>query len=723
MKTLLRWLVKVWFRFSAEGAEALETPGPVLLAPNHVSWLDWLFLGVCLPNDWRFATSSTTAQRTWIHRRVMVNRRTFPIDAASPYAARRMAEYLATGGRLVLFAEGRISDTGSLMKLFEGTGFLLQRTRAKVVLCQLRGAERVRWVNHGGWRRWRPRVSAHFKGPMLPPTMEGARRSVARARLTSWLRDQMVLHQFEVEQRAGPVNLLAAVVAAAREQPSKIILEDSSWTTLNYRRLLLGAAVLKGEWLRLWGVRPRGAAPERIGFLLPNVNAAPVTLLSLWAAGRSAALLNFSAGVPSMIQCARIGGVRRVVTSRSFLERARLDLAPFAAAGLELVYLEDIRQKVGRAARISAWLASRWRCGAGLAAAGLAADDTAAILFTSGSEGAPKGVELTHGNVLANVRQALAVFDVEDNERFFNALPLFHSFGLGPCLMLPLMRGLYTFLYPSPLHYRVIPQGIYDRHCTVMVGTNTFLNGYARKAHPYDFHSVKYLIAGGEKLQEATYDLYLRRFGVRALEGYGATECSPVVTINTRVDVRPGSVGRFLPGIDWRLEPVEGAPEGGRLWVRGPNVMKGYTDVGQNARFLAGAGWYDTGDLASVDADGFVHLLGRLKRFVKISGEMVSLTAVEEALAGAFPQFGARCEVAVVARPDVERGEALVAFTNEARLRVEDLRPAIQAKGLSNLAVPRELQWLREIPKLGSGKVDHRQLIEVAGKAAETAGS
>jgi acyl-[acyl-carrier-protein]-phospholipid O-acyltransferase/long-chain-fatty-acid--[acyl-carrier-protein] ligase len=340
----------------------------------------------------------------------------------------------------------------------------------------------------------------------------------------------------------------------------------------------------------------------------------------------------------------------------------------------------------------------------------LSADAAAVIVFTSGSEGVPKGVELTHKNVLSNIRQMLAVTDLTDRDRAFNCLPLFHSFGLTVGTFLPLVRGLYVFLYPSPLHYRVVPSVLYDRDCTVFLSTNTFLNGYARKAHPYDFRSIRYLFAAAEKLQETTALAWSQKFGVRILEGYGATECAPCISVNTPLEPRNGSVGRLLPGMEHRLEPVEGVTEGGRLFVRGPNVMKGYLNPDANAKFLALDGWYDTGDIVSVDADGYLHIRGRMKRFAKVSGEMVSLTAVEDALAGAFPQYGLHCQIAVITRPDEGKGEALIAVTNEPKLTLDEIRDAIKAKGLTNLSTPRELKVVKEIPKLGTGKVDHRGL-------------
>jgi acyl-[acyl-carrier-protein]-phospholipid O-acyltransferase/long-chain-fatty-acid--[acyl-carrier-protein] ligase len=374
-----------------------------------------------------------------------------------------------------------------------------------------------------------------------------------------------------------------------------------------------------------------------------------------------------------------------------------------------------VRSGLSGAGRLTAFIRNLFAPGARLGAAPLRPGDSAVILFTSGSEGTPKGVVLTHRNLLANIRQALAVIDLTDGDRFFNAMPIFHSFGLTAGTLFPLVRGCPTFLYPSPLHYRTVPALVYDRASTVLLGTNTFLNGYARRANAYDFNSVRFLFAGAEKVQASTFETWSRRFGVRILEGYGATECSPFVSVNTRMHPSDGSVGRFLPGIDHRIEAVPGVGTGGRLFVRGPNVMKGYLNAEANARFQELGGWYDTGDVASVDANGFLHLHGRLRRFAKISGEMVSLTAVEDALDGAFPQYGMRCKVAVLARPDEERGEALVALTDEPRITLGDVRAAVRAKGLGNLCAPRELVLVARLPLLGSGKIDYPALASEAG--------
>ena len=702
MKTLFRFLLRLLFRFRAYNLDPLKTPGPVLLIPNHCSWIDWLFLWVCLDEDWKFVTSSITAQTSWLHRKLMINQYTFPIDTSSPYAVKRMAEFLQGGGRLLLFAEGRLSRTGNLMKLFDGTGFLIFKTKAKVITACLRGAERLPYSPNPDWKKWFPNVTAHFSAALVAPELGEISTGQARMRLTAWLRDQLVRQQFEVEMTLGAQNIFSAVAETAGKRPGFIILEDATSQRLTYRKLMVGADVLASA---LQGIVE---GSERVGLLLPNVNATPVTILALWSLGKVPALLNFSSGMPTMLACTQLAGLKNIVTSRAFLERAKLNVDEFLKAGIRVVYLEDVRTGITGSQKLLTLLKHVFNWSA--IGNRQPASSPAVIVFTSGSEGVPKGVELTHGNILANIRQMLAVTDFTDRDRLFNCLPLFHSFGLTVGTFLPLLRGLYVFLYPSPLHYRMVPSLLYDRDCTVFISTNTFLNGYARKAHPYDFRSLRYLFAAAEKLQEATALAWSQKYGVRILEGYGATECAPCVSLNTPLEPRYGSVGRLMPGMECRLEPVEGVAEGGRLFVRGPNIMKGYLNADANAKFLALGGWYDTGDIVSVDADGYLHIRGRMKRFAKVSGEMVSLTAVEDALAGAFPQYGLRCQVAIITRPDEDKGEALIAVTNEPKLTLTEIREAIKAKGLTNLSTPREVIVVKEIPKLGTGKVNHREL-------------
>ncbi|MSR66726.1 MAG: AMP-dependent synthetase [Pedosphaera sp.] len=695
-------MLRVLFRFRSTNTEVLKTPGPLLLLANHVSWIDWLFILADLDGDWRFISSSTTAQTSWLHRYLMVNERTYPIDPGSPYSLKRVAEHLAAGGRFLIFPEGRLTQTGSLMRIFEGTSLLLQKSRARVIFCYLRGTERVLFSPHSGWKKIFPKISAHYSEVKQPPVITGLSGLETRRRLTHWIRQEMITQRFDVEMELGPSTVLLAAAEAARTHPHADALEDASYKSLTFREVFVRADLLAGRWAELC------SADARVGVLLPNVNAAPIVFLSLWIAGRVPAVLNFTTGTAMMIACIQLAGLRRIITSRAFIERQKMDLSPFEMAGIQFLFLEEVAQQIPPSSKLARALVHRFLPWTQMRYTPFA--DTAVILFTSGSEGQPKAVELTHRNLLANIRQILSAADISDRDRFFSCLPLFHSAGFVIGMLLPLIRGIYCFLYPNPLHYRLVPMLFSDRNCTILISTNTFLNGYARKAHSYDFRSLRCLFAGAEKVQESTAAIWGRRFGVRILEAYGATECSPIVSFNTPCDTIPGTAGRLLPRIEWKLESVEGVPEGGRLFVRGPNIMKGYLNPEANAQFQALGGWYDTGDIVRVDADNCIHVLGRLKRFAKISGEMVSLTAVEEALAGAFVHLGANTEVAIATRPDADKGEILIAITNSPALTLEEIRTAIRSKGLTNLCLPRELKLVRDIPKLGTGKVNHREL-------------
>ncbi len=333
------------------------------------------------------------------------------------------------------------------------------------------------------------------------------------------------------------------------------------------------------------------------------------------------------------------------------------------------------------------------------------------MLFTSGSEGLPKAVLLSHRNLLSNCAQLGAVIDFSARDVILNVLPLFHVFGLSAGLILPLTSGMYTFLYPNPLHYKVVPELVYELNATVLFGTNTFLAGYARTAHPYDFYSVRYVFAGAEKLQEDVRQLWLDKLGIRILEGYGATETSPVIAVNTPMHYRAGTVGRFLPGVEWRLEPVEGVT-GGRLHVKGPNVMLGYYLPERPGELVApascyGEGWYDTGDVVEVDAEGFVTVLGRMKRFAKVAGEMVPLDGIEKLAAKVWPGY----RHAAVALPDGRKGEKVVLVSECPSAELSALHEAARADGLPELWLPHQVLFAEALPLLGSGKLDYSKLL------------
>ena len=479
------------------------------------------------------------------------------------------------------------------------------------------------------------------------------------------------------------------------------ILEDVQRQPLTYSKLVAGSFALGRK------ITSGTKEGEAVGVLLPNVSAVVVTFFGLQAFGRVPAMLNFSVGAKPILSACDSAQIKTVITSRNFVKMGRLeDLIAGMEEKVRLIYLEDILDNLEPMDKVYGFLCTRF-------ARHIHnrqkqnPHDPAVILFTSGSEGAPKGVVLSHANLMSNIVQLSSRVDFNRQDIVFNCLPMFHSFGLTGGTLLPVLSGVRTFLYPSPLHYRIVPELVYSSNATIMFGTDTFLNGYARKADPYDFYKMRYIFAGAERVKEETKELYANRFGVRILEGYGATETAPALALNSPMHMKDGTVGRLLSGIEYRLEDVPGVDEGGRLYVKGPNVMLGYYKE-DNPGVLQPPedGWYDTGDIVSIDDAGYVKILGRAKRFAKIAGEMVSLTSVESMLTKIYPDH----EHAVIAIPDARKGEQIILVTTNKEAKRPDISKYASENGVSELSVPKTILPIDKMLVLGSGKTDYTAL-------------
>lgn len=703
---ILRGCLRLVYRVRVTGLEHYAEAGPrVLIVANHSSFLDGLLLAAFLPDRLTFAVDTYIARRWWV-RPFLKLVDVLTVNPANPYSIKSLIRYLEGDRKAVIFPEGRITVTGSLMKIYHGPGLVADKSGAMLLPVRIDGAQYTPFSRLRGRvrLRWFPQIRLTILPPRplrIPAEVRGRDRRRVAGRVLADIMTEMMFVTSPYRQ-----TLVQALLDARRlHGGGRIIAEDIERQPISYDQLLVRAFVL-GRMMAT-----ATAAGERVGVLLPNTLATLYTFFGLQLYRRVPAMLNYSAGAQAVLTACQVSGVRTVYTSRRFIEAARLPaLVERLAEQLQVVYLEDLRAQLGIVARLRGWLAGRFARLASYAAAGGGSDPhaPAVVLFTSGSEGQPKGVALSHANLLANYYQIAARVDFSANDVVLNALPLFHSFGLTAGTLLPLAAGMRMFLYPSPLHYRIVPEIAYDINATVMFGTNTFLAGYARYAHPYDFYSLRYVFAGAEKLKDETRRVWMERFGVRVMEGYGATETSPVLAINTAMDYRPGTVGRLLPAVELRLDPVPGIEQGGRLSVRGPNIMLGYYKVDRPGVLMppatdAGGGWYDTGDIVSVDDDGFVTIAGRARRFAKIGGEMVSLTAAEELASRAWPDAAH----AIVALADSQKGEQLVLVTTHADAERGAMLTCARTQGVPELCVPRRIVCVLSLPLLGSGKIDY----------------
>jgi acyl-[acyl-carrier-protein]-phospholipid O-acyltransferase / long-chain-fatty-acid--[acyl-carrier-protein] ligase len=701
-------LFRALFRTEVRGLENLPPAGTrMLIAPNHVSLIDGPLLHAVLPIDATFAVD-TGISKAWWAKIFLKMVRHITIDPTKPLGARDLIKLVAASEPVVIFPEGRITVSGSLMKVYDGTAMIADKADAVVVPVRIEGAQRshLSYLKNGEIKRsWFPKVTVTILPPVkldVDASLKGkTRRNAAGAAL------QDVMIEALVKNAMLDQTLFEALAHAYRDRDTgKVLIEDPLGTKLTYRKLLLGAQVLSRK------LEEGTAAGENIGVLLPNSAGVAVVFMALQSIGRVPAMLNFSAGPVNVLAAMKAAQVTTVLTSQAFIEKGKLDRLMAAIEGqARVVYLEDVRATVTSVDKIKGLLD-------GIAPrVPRTANDPAVILFTSGSEGTPKGVVLSHRNILANAAQALARVDANANDKVFNVLPVFHSFGLTGGLMMPMLAGIPIYMYPSPLHYRIVPELIYQTGATILFGTDTFLTGYARSAHAYDFRTLRLVIAGAEPVKDRTRAVYMERYGIRLLEGYGVTETAPVLAMNTPMANRVGTVGRMSPLMEARLDPVPGIEEGGRLSVRGPNVMLGYLRA-ENPGVLEplADGWHDTGDIVAIDAQGFIAIKGRAKRFAKIAGEMVSLSVVEAIAAGLWPQAAS----VAVSIPDPRKGERIVLLTTQKDAERSAMQRQAKVQGAPELAVPAAIIVVDKVPLLGSGKTDY---VTAKTLAEESAGA
>ena len=711
LRSAVYFLLNSVYKIKLQGMENYsKAEGPTVIVANNNSFLDPLLLAAFLPEDIVFMVDSTIAKRFWV-RLLLKYVHHIPVDPTNAIAVKTIIDKVKKGTKVVIFPEGRMSTTSGIMKIYPGPAMVIERSGAQVLPIFIQNTQYSRWSYYGRKLRHLP-SNLEYIINIMPPrkftlseNLKGRNRRYKAEDKVYDLMLEMKVKSFNLQHTIFRC-LIEAVDLARR---STRALEDMTRKTVSFGKLLIGSFLLGRKFTQF------SKEGEFIGLMLPNVNAIALSIFGLMAYGRVPAMINFSAGIKNILLALKVSQVKVIITSRAFIEKAELSsiIEAINKTDTKIIYLEDIQKTITLRDKIIAVAqAASPHQAYKITCKDRNPDNPAVILFTSGSEGAPKGVVLSHKNLNMNRYQMSSLIQMGLQDKFFNALPMFHSFGLACGLFIPILNGASVFLYPSPLHYKAIPELVYDRNANVFFGTDTFLNAYGKQAHPYDFYNIKYIGIGGEKLKDETFALWTEKFGIRILEAYGTTEASPVVSFNTPMYYRRGTVGKLLPCMEARLEKVEGVKEGGRLFIKGDNIMLGYLkedNPGVIQRLKDG--WYDTGDIVDFDSDGFVVMKGRAKRFAKIAGEMVSLTAVEFAMTEIWPDI----RHAIISKPDAKRGEQLIAYTQKQDADLKVLQQALKDKGFSELWIPKVLRIVEEIPLGGTGKTDYIKL-----KADET---
>lgn len=689
------------YRITGRGIRAARgAQTPVIYLVVHQSRIDPALMLSLLPSDTLHILDPVSAGAGWLEPwRDLA--RTIAFNAEHVFVSRRLVRHLKGKGRLAVYIPDAVEPDTRDFRLYRAVARIALQAGASIVPVFVSGARHL----HSSLtpvefapRKLLPRLTVTALESI--PMAALLERSGTPTTASNALFDRVA----EVRATAGGLErtpfeaLCDAVDVFGTDHPA---LEDVLSGKMTYGRLLTGARILGHR------LASATAPGEAVGVMLPNANAVAVTVAGLFSASRVAAMINYTAGEANVTTAVRTAMIRAVVSSRSFVEKAGLAdiVAAAERGGARVIWLEDIQKSLTAWEKVAGALMRKRPIAA------QAPEQPAVILFTSGSEGTPKAVVLSGSNLVANAMQIQARIGFSRQDKLFNVLPVFHSFGLTGGTILPLLTGVRLFLYPSPLHYKLIPETAANARPTILFGTDTFLGGYARSAKDTDFASLRLVVAGAEPVRADTRRVWRERFGAEIVEGYGLTEAAPVVAVNSATHGREGSVGRLLPGLRMRLEPVEGIADAGRLWISGPNIMKGYITADRPGEILPLAnGWHDTGDIVAVDRDGFIFIRGRAKRFAKIAGEMVSLGAVEMLVAALWPED----HHAAVSLPDKRRGERIVLVTTAAVADLTSLKRHSRNLGASDLMIPQDVVLVDEIPLLGTGKIDYASARAIA---------
>lgn len=704
LRLIVKFVMRLFFKVRVKGWENWENAGDgVLIAPNYVSFIDPLILAVFLPEKVPFAIERRLTKKRFVSFFLPVAD-THILDADAPLSLKYFLNLLKNGGRCVIFPELQPTTIGNPMKVSPGVAMIADRTKAKILPIHIKGTERTPFsrIQHKRGVRFFSEVTITIfpvKSLDIPEGLTGSKRNAAAGRALERIMDEASLYARRKEKPFWDILLDARSEFGGNVR----IFSDAGAKPVTYNGFITRVLLIEDA------LRRQNFGEENIGVLLPTSLGGVITMYALQKLGMVPAMLNFSLGPRALVNCCRTACLKTVISSRKFITLGKLEALSHAIedAGIRIFWLEDVAPLITTGKKLSAALRTPFLRSRPVTPG--ATEKPAVIIFTSGSEGAPKGVVLSYKNLNTNHAQMFTRVDFYRSDRVLNAMPIFHSFGLCGVFM-PVSLGFFVYLYPSPLHYKTIASICYDERITLLFATDTFLAGYAKAAGDnYDFSTMRLLVQGGEKLKPSTQQVWFERFDTRITEGYGVTEASPVVANNYFAHHKSGTVGTIVAGLEYRLEPVEGVSEGGRLWLKGDSIMLGYLRI-TNPGVLEPVrdGWYDTGDIVSIDEEGYVTILGRAKRFAKIGGEMISLAAIEEAMFELWPDDNH----AVTMLHGANR-ETLTAVTTRADMKRDELRQRLSDIGMAEIAIPKKLIYMENIPLLGNGKTSYVELDEM----------
>jgi acyl-[acyl-carrier-protein]-phospholipid O-acyltransferase / long-chain-fatty-acid--[acyl-carrier-protein] ligase len=715
----VRLLIAVLYRVRVLGAKHVPARGGVLLVSNHVSLMDGFLVGWAARHRHVRFMIWRPYYNHWAFRGVLRALRTIPVDLGGPRAMtaaiQSARKELEAGHVVCIFAEGSVTRTGNLLPFKRGMEKILEGLDVPAIPVHLDRVWHSIFSFAGGQffgkmpRRWPYRVTVSLGAPLAAPATAWAARQAVQ---------ELGSEAAQLTREPG-ATLPARFVRLARRHWGKFAMADSTGRELTYGRALTASVLLAAE------VRRRADSERMIGLLLPATVGGALANLGVSLAGKVPVNLNFTGGKESMAYAAAQCEIRTVITSKVFLAKAKLE-APEGS-----VYLEDILASIGKTAKLWALVKARLAPGRWLTPKG-DPDSLATVIFSSGSTGVPKGIMLSHFNLMTNVDAVLQLFSLDQRDRIIGVLPLFHSFGFMATIWLPLFTGGGVVYHPNPTDAKVIGELIHKYKGTFLLSTPTFCGTYMRKCTREQFASLRFVVVGAEKLREPLRKEFEETFGIDLLEGYGMTEMSPVIAVNTpgfregkeiQIGTRHGTVGLPIPGVAVRVvdpDTMQQLPPGheGLLLVKGPNRMLGYLNDPARTAQVFKDDWYITGDMAKVDEDGFLAITDRISRFSKVGGEMVPHLLVEELIGKACGD--APC--AVTGLPDERKGERLAVLYTDPNLTPEELWRRLSETDLPKLWLPKleNIHHVDELPVLGTGKLDLRG---VRTRAQELAGA